>query len=81
MKRKNEHNATMPQEMDSSGYFVWLKKPDSEPRKVYVHDLVCETFNGPRPSSEHKVKHLDGDITNNKADNLAWTLPTEKQSE
>jgi hypothetical protein len=63
----------VPQEKDAGGTFVWLKKPDEDARKVYVHDIMCETFNGPRPSPEHVVKHLDGDIYNNKATNLAWT--------
>ncbi len=64
------------QEMDRGGYFVWVEPKDGDgPVKAYVHDLVCATFNGPPPSPDHVVKHLDGDITNNKATNLAWVQP------
>ena len=37
-----------------------------------VHHLVCEAFHGPRPSLKHQVRHLDGNKTNNNAENLAW---------
>lgn len=43
----------------------------------YVHHVVCEVFHGPRPSSRHQVRHLDGDRTNNAASNLAWGTPEE----
>lgn len=39
---------------------------------VYVHQLVCEMFHGPKPSPSHMVRHLDGDRQNNSADNLCW---------
>lgn len=38
----------------------------------YVSHLLLEAFVGPRPSSKHKVKHLDGDKTNLALDNLEW---------
>jgi hypothetical protein len=64
------------QAKDNNGHFVLLKPVDenTEPLKVYVHDIVCETFVGPRPSEKHVVKHIDGNVFNNAADNLAWTL-------
>lgn len=40
--------------------------------KEYVHRLVAVTFIGPPPSPRHEVRHLDGDPTNNAADNIAW---------
>lgn len=36
-----------------------------------VHSLVCESFNGPRPTGKI-CRHLDDDKTNNAPDNLAW---------
>jgi hypothetical protein len=36
-----------------------------------VHRLVLEAFHGPRPAGG-EARHLDGDPTNNRADNLAW---------
>ena len=37
-----------------------------------VHTMVCEAFHGPKPSTEHETRHLDGHRLNNRADNLAW---------
>lgn len=36
-----------------------------------VHALVAEAFLGPRPE-KHDILHLDGDRTNNRADNLRY---------
>lgn len=41
-----------------------------------VHKLVAETFLGPRPEGLD-IRHLDGDATNNRADNLAYGTRTE----
>ena len=37
----------------------------------YVHDMVLTAFHGPRPDG-FEASHLDGDASNNRADNLAW---------
>jgi hypothetical protein len=42
-----------------------------------VHRLVCEAFHGPPPSPNHQVRHLDGNKTNNRAENLAWGTHSE----
>ena len=36
-----------------------------------VHVLVLEAFVGPRPAG-HVARHLDGDRSNSRLDNLAW---------
>lgn len=41
-----------------------------------IHVLVLKTFVGPRPEKNH-ARHLDGDSSNNRADNLAWGTPSE----
>lgn len=41
-----------------------------------VAALVCTVFHGPRPDGL-VCRHLDGDSTNNAADNLAWGTPSE----
>jgi hypothetical protein len=43
----------------------------SVPQGPYVHQVMCETFHGPRPAG-CEVRHLDGNQSNNAADNLAW---------
>jgi hypothetical protein len=54
-------------------------------RKVYnrtlgnlkVHQLVCEAFNGPKPSSQHVVSHLNEDPLDNRPENLTWATQKE----
>jgi len=37
-----------------------------------VHRLVCAAFNGPSPEDKQLCCHKDGDLKNNRADNLYW---------
>jgi len=37
-----------------------------------VHKLVCETFYGAAPFDGAQVRHMDGDQTNNRPENLDW---------
>jgi hypothetical protein len=41
-------------------------------KNFYIHLLVCEAFHGPRPSTIHEVRHLNGDPFDNRSENLAW---------
>jgi hypothetical protein len=41
-----------------------------------IHVLVCEAFHGPRPQGL-EVSHIDGDLTNNAANNLCWETRSE----
>lgn len=44
----------------------------------WVHRLICTAFHGPPPDpSQFHVSHLDGDPSNNAADNLGWKTPSE----
>lgn len=40
-------------------------------RRFRVNRLVCEAFHGPGPPAHHAA-HLDGQLSNNRAANLAW---------
>ena len=55
----------------SAGYLrvrlTWRGHSDNQ----FVHVLVLEAFASPRPAGL-VARHLDGDATNNRADNLAW---------
>lgn len=42
-----------------------------------VHRLICIAFHGVPPSKLAEVRHLDGDATNNRPDNLRWGTAAE----
>jgi hypothetical protein len=46
-----------------------------------VHELVCLAFHGPKPSPRLCVRHLDGDWSNNKPDNLKWGTYAENEAD
>ena len=50
--------------------YVDLCKDGSKTRRQ-IHHLVMEAFVGPRPEGM-ECRHLDGDGSNNKLDNLVW---------
>ena len=43
----------------------------------YVHQIVLEAFVGPRPFDTAVTRHLNGDPTDNRVENLAWGTQTE----
>lgn len=46
-----------------------------------VHVLVCTTFLGPRPSTDHEVAHNNGIPTDNRVVNLRWATRSENQQD
>lgn len=42
-----------------------------------VHVLMCETYYGPRPGPGYEVRHLNGDPTDNRLQNIAWGTKSE----
>lgn len=46
-----------------------------------VHFLVCEAFNGAKPSDATLIRHLDGDVENNSPENLAWGSASENMAD
>lgn len=50
--------------------YIHLFKDGSE-RCISVSRLVAEAFL-PKPKNAVKVKHLDGNVDNNRVDNLVW---------
>ena len=55
------------------GYLQVKLSNENVCRNIFVHRLVAEAF-VPNDDPEHKdtVDHIDGDKTNNRADNLQW---------
>jgi len=48
-----------------------LRNSDGVIVREYLHRLICEAFRGQCPDG-YQCRHLDGDKSNNKADNLDW---------
>lgn len=57
-----------------NGYLVVSIKKNQHWRTRYVHQLVLETFVGPRPEIGMRVvtRHLNSNQTDNRLTNLAW---------
>lgn len=51
---------------------IHLYRHDGTRRSTLLHIVVAEAFHGPKPFPEAEVRHLDGDQTNCRADNVAW---------
>jgi hypothetical protein len=66
-------NREMAPVANSSGYAtVQLRS-----RRYRIHRLVCAAFNGPANALHRHVSHLNGDKSDNRADNLKWVSPAD----
>ena len=72
----------LSQDLDTHSYpSVRLKTAVGVRKRLKVHRLVAETFIGKRPTPQHEVRHLDGDRSNNRVENLAWGTPKENAAD
>jgi len=46
-----------------------------------VHRLVCEAFHGPQPEGKQCVAHRDGDVENNRPQNVYWATYLENAAD
>lgn len=60
------------------GYRIVGLYKDGKATMKYVHRLVAESFI-PNPSKKPQVNHLNGDVTDNRAENLEWVTGSENQ--
>lgn len=44
-----------------------------EKRTYPIHRLVMSYFGKSKPEGNYRIKHIDGDIRNNRIENLVWT--------
>ena len=62
------------------GYKRISVSQDNKKRCVFVHQLVCEAFNGKNPNvDEYTVDHIDRNPSNNQASNLRWASKYEQR--
>lgn len=56
----------------SNGYWAYSLRKDGKNKWVNLHAAVCFAAHGPKPTPQHRVRHLDGDPLNNRPENLRW---------
>jgi hypothetical protein len=57
---------------DRQGYGIVTLRVNGRQFTKKVCQLVAIAFHGPRPDPKSELRHLDGDNSNNRPDNLAW---------
>lgn len=67
---------------DLDGYAtVRLRHPSGRRVGYRVHKLVADAFLGTRPSSDHQIRHLNGDKSDNRVENLCWGTALENAAD
>lgn len=69
------HQSKLTKRHPKPMYHVELWK-DNKRKAVKIHRLVGEHFI-PNPQGKPQINHIDGDRTNNRADNLEWVTGSE----
>lgn len=57
---------------DGSRYYRVRLYQKAMGKTFKVHHLVLEAFVGSKPSPTHECRHLNGDATDNRVENLCW---------
>jgi hypothetical protein len=63
------------------GYTQFYIRTAAGRERWWIHRLIAWVFHGPAPFKGAEVRHLNGDPTNNAADNLAWGTHAENQAD
>lgn len=59
------------------GYPQVMLSKDGKRKHKQIHHLVLDTFVGPRPTSEHEARHLNGNAQDPWLTNLKWGTRSE----
>ena len=78
-----KHNKKMrlKQSLNGRGYLLVSISESGKIFSVAVHQMVACKYLTPKPSSRHEIRHLDGNKTNNSANNLAWGTSQENSAD
>lgn len=71
-KWRGHRRRKMVPSLDIGGYALVRLTIDGKRTKHRVHHLVAMAFIGPRPTEQHEMRHLNGNRTDNRAENLRW---------
>lgn len=63
------------------GYLYTTIRVNSQRKQIRIHQIVCESFHGKKPSWAECVRHLDGNKNNNVPSNLAWGTNIENHAD
>lgn len=61
-------------------YLRFAVQANDKKRSLYVHVVVMRAFIGPPPPGM-EVRHIDGDVGNNRLDNLKYGTPTQNAAD
>lgn len=67
--------------MHYSGYPQHGLSSEGRTVTIRLSRLVCETFHGPSPTSDHHCAHGDDNPSNNRASNLRWATRLENEAD
>ncbi len=62
-------------------FMVTIFDKSKKTRSYSVHELINLAFHGAKPEGKHVSRHLDGDWSNNKPDNLCWGTYAENEAD
>jgi len=64
-----------------SGHLQIILTVDGDCKHKGVHQLVLRAFVGPRPTPKHETRHLNGEPTDNRPENLKWGTSKENKAD
>jgi hypothetical protein len=77
--KRHERGVVTPHAGHWYGYLKINLMHKRHRQHFWLHRLVCTAFHGAPPKDKPVVRHLDGDPTNNHADNLRWGTRSENE--
>lgn len=62
-------------------FMVSICKGGKKQRSYSIHELINLAFHGLKPEGKNVSRHLDGDWSNNKPDNICWGTYAENEAD
>jgi hypothetical protein len=69
----------LKQHLNEAGYWKTTTSVHGRMINITIHRALCETFHGLPSSPELEVRHLNGNKTDNRLENLKWGLHSENE--